>query len=45
MHQPDRHEYDIKKIDTDLLEQFKTYLADQDLSVGSQLSYINVGES
>lgn len=34
--------YDIKKIDADLLEQFKTYLADQDLSVGSQLSYINV---
>ena len=35
-------QYDIKKIDADLLEQFKTYLADQDLSVGSQLSYINV---
>jgi hypothetical protein len=34
--------HDIKKIDADLLEQFKTYLADQDLSVGSQLSYINV---
>jgi len=34
--------YDIKKIDADVLEQFKTYLADQDLSVGSQLSYINV---
>ena len=35
-------QYDVKKIDADLLEQFKTYLADQDLSVGSQLSYINV---
>ena len=35
-------QYDIKKIDADLLEQFKTYLADQELSVGSQLSYINV---
>lgn len=34
--------HDIKKIDADLLEQFKGYLADQDLSVGSQLSYINV---
>ena len=34
--------HDIKKIDVDLLEQFKGYLADQDLSVGSQLSYINV---
>jgi hypothetical protein len=34
--------YDINKIDADLLEQFKGYLADQELSVGSQLSYINV---
>ena len=34
--------HDIKEVDADLLEQFKGYLADQDLSVGSQFSYINV---
>ena len=33
---------DVKDIDADLLEQFKTYLADKDLSAGSQVSYIQV---
>ena len=34
--------YDLKNIYTDQLEQFKSYLADKDLSAGSQLSYINL---
>ena len=34
--------YDVKDIDLDLLEQFKSHLADQGLSAATQLSYINV---
>lgn len=33
---------DIKRIDTDMLEEFKTYLANKDLSPATQLSYINL---
>ena len=33
---------DIKTIDTDQLELFKSYLADRELSAGSQLSYLNL---
>jgi hypothetical protein len=33
---------DIKKIDTDLLDDFKTHLANKDLQPGTQLSYINL---
>ncbi|MBW8618118.1 MAG: phage integrase SAM-like domain-containing protein [Hyphomicrobiales bacterium] len=34
--------YDIKDIDLDLLEQFKSHLADQGLSAATQISYINI---
>lgn len=34
--------HDIKKIDLDLLEQFKGSLSEQDLAASTQLSYINV---
>ena len=33
---------DIKKIDTDLLDDFKTYLANKDLQPTTQVSYINI---
>jgi integrase len=33
---------DVKKIDTDMLDDFKTYLANKDLQPGTQLSYINL---
>ena len=33
---------DIKKIDADLYEDFKTYLANKDLQPSTQLSYINI---
>ena len=33
---------DIKRIDTDMLEEIKTYLANKDLSPATQLSYINL---
>jgi hypothetical protein len=34
--------YDVKDIDLDLLEQFKSHLADRGLSAATQLSYMNV---
>ncbi len=33
---------DVKKIDADLLEDFKTYLANKDLQPTTQVSYINI---
>ena len=34
--------YDVKNIDADVLEQFKSHLADRDLSAATQLSYIQL---
>ena len=34
--------YDVKNIDADVLEQFKSHLADRDLSPATQLSYIQL---
>lgn len=34
--------HDIKRIDADLMEQFKIHLADQDLAASTQLSYLNL---
>lgn len=33
---------DVKKIDTDLLDDFRTYLTNKDLKPGTQLSYMNL---
>lgn len=33
---------DVKKIDADLLDDFKTYLANKDLQPSTQVSYINI---